>query len=77
MLMDQTILGDTLEMLDLLPEGFADLIIIDPPYNLTKDFAGMKFKKMKEDDYLDYLRSWFPKVVSFLKPNGSLYICGD
>ena len=76
-LIDRTILGDTLKVIELLPEAFADLIIIDPPYNLRKDFSGLKFNRMKESDYVDYLRSWFPKVVSFLKPNGSLYICGD
>ena len=76
-LINKTILGDTLQVIGNLPESFADLIIIDPPYNLSKDFSGLKFKKMKEADYLDYLRSWFPKVVSCLKPNGSLYICGD
>jgi DNA modification methylase len=74
---DKTILGDTMQILDLLPQSFADLIIIDPPYNLTKNFSALKFRKMKEADYLDYLRSWFPKVVSLLRPNGSLYICGD
>ena len=76
-LINKTILGDTLQIINHLPEAFADLIVIDPPYNLRKDFADLKFKKMKEADYLDYLRSWFPKVVSCLKPNGSLYICGD
>jgi DNA modification methylase len=76
-LINKTILGDTLQVIDNLPESFADLIIIDPPYNLSKDFSGLKFRKMKETDYLDYLRSWFPKVVSCLKSNGSLYICGD
>ncbi|MDL2323029.1 site-specific DNA-methyltransferase [Bacteroidales bacterium OttesenSCG-928-A17] len=76
-LIDKTILGDTLQVIELLPKAFADLIIIDPPYNLSKDFAAVKFKKMKESDYLDYLRSWFPQVVSLLKPTGSLYICGD
>ncbi len=74
---NRTINGDLLETLKFLPENFADLIIIDPPYNLSKDFSGLKFSKMKEDVYLEYLRSWFPRVVSLLKPNGSLYLCGD
>lgn len=76
-LIGKTILGDTLQVLNFLPEAFADLIIVDPPYNLRKDFAGVKFKKMKDSDYVDYLRSWFPKVIRCLKPNGTLYICGD
>jgi site-specific DNA-methyltransferase (adenine-specific) len=74
---NKTINGDLSDVLKYLPESFADLIIIDPPYNLSKNFSGLKFSKMKEDLYLDYLRSWFPQVVSFLKPNGSLYLCGD
>ena len=39
-ILDRTILGDTFEVLPLLPKSFADLIIADPPYNLTKDFHG-------------------------------------
>ena len=76
-IVNKTINGDLLEILEYLPKNFADLIIIDPPYNLSKNFSGLKFSKMKDDLYLDYLRSWFPQVVSLLKPNGSLYLCGD
>ncbi|MDR2086323.1 MAG: site-specific DNA-methyltransferase [Dysgonamonadaceae bacterium] len=76
-ILNRTIHGDLFETLDYLPKAFADLIIIDPPYNLDKDFAGFKFKKKSDRDYLDYLDSWFPKVVTCLKPNASLYLCGD
>jgi site-specific DNA-methyltransferase (adenine-specific) len=74
---DKTINGDLLETLELLPKAFADLIIIDPPYNLDKDFNGFKFKASNDAAYLDYLRTWFPLVLSLLKDNGSLYLCGD
>jgi site-specific DNA-methyltransferase (adenine-specific) len=74
---DTTIAGDLLNVLPLLPSAFADLIIIDPPYNLSKEFNGLKFKATGDDDYLNYLRSWFPQVCRLLKPNGSLYLCGD
>ena len=76
-IIDKTILGDLVKVIDKIPPEIADLIIIDPPYNLTKDFNGYKFKSLSNDKYLDYLRSWFPKVVSLLKPDGSLYLCGD
>lgn len=76
-ILNQTICGDVNETLLHLPKAFADLIIIDPPYNLSKDFSGMKFKEMTHERYLDYLRTWFPAVVSLLKSNGSLYLCGD
>lgn len=69
--------ADTLACLDLIPNEYFDLIIIDPPYNLYKDFNGLIFSSKKEDDYEDYLRSWFYKVCDKLKDNGSLYMCGD
>jgi site-specific DNA-methyltransferase (adenine-specific) len=74
---NKTILANLFDVLDLLPKEFADLIIIDPPYNLDKNFHGFKFNSTDNENYLAYLRSWFGKVVSLLKPNGSLYLCGD
>jgi site-specific DNA-methyltransferase (adenine-specific) len=75
--LNKTIQGNLFEIIDFLPDTFADLIIIDPPYNLDRNFDGLKFKRMKDDVYLDYLESWFPKVLRLLKPTGSLYLCGD
>ena len=75
--LNRTLNGDMLQMLEYVPENFADLIIIDPPYNLSKDFNGLKFNSRKESSYEEYLDSWFPKVCSKLKPDGSLYICCD
>lgn len=72
-----TIQADLFDVLPLMPDAFADLIIIDPPYNLAKDFNGTKFKSMSNDDYENYLRSWFGNVCDKLKPDGSLYLCGD
>lgn len=75
--MNKTICADLYEVLPVLPKGFADLIIIDPPYNLDKNFHGFQFKATAHDNYVNYLRSWFAQVVELLKPNGSLYLCGD
>jgi site-specific DNA-methyltransferase (adenine-specific) len=74
---NKTICGDLFEIIELLPAEFADLLIIDPPYNLDKDFHGLKFSKTNDEAYLEYLKSWFPKVIKTLKPTGSVYICGD
>ena len=75
---DDTIINaDLFDCLDYIPNGYFNLIIIDPPYNLDKDFNGKKFSSMKSDAYEDYLRSWFYKVCDKLAPNGTLYVCGD
>lgn len=69
--------ADIFDVLDNIPDEYFDMIIIDPPYNLDKDFNGKKFSAMKDSSYEDYLRSWFYKVCDKLKKNGSLYMCGD
>ena len=74
---DVLINGDILNVLCLLPDAFADLVIVDPPYNLTKTFRSTRFSAMPQQDYEDYLRTWFHGVCTKLKPGGSLYLCGD
>lgn len=76
-ILNKTINADLMAALPLLPDEFADLIIIDPPYNLTKSFGGKVFNARSEEAYDEYLASWFPLVCKKLKKNGSLYICGD
>lgn len=74
---DCVINADLFDCIDAIPNGYFNLIIIDPPYNLDKDFHGKKFSSMKSERYEDYLRSWFSRVCDKLAPNGTLYMCGD
>jgi len=76
-IVDKTLNGDIFTMLQFVPDGVADLIIIDPPYNLSKNFGGLKFNARSNQNYDEYLESWFPAVCKKLKANGSLYMCGD
>lgn len=69
--------ADLFDCLDAIPNDYFHLIIIDPPYNLAKDFHGNKFSKLNTTSYEAYLRSWFGKVCDKLAPNGTLYMCGD
>ena len=75
---DKVICNDLLKVIGNIPDEIADLLIIDPPYNLAKDFGTVKFNATKSaDKYEEYLRTWLPLVVKKLKPNGSMYVCGD
>lgn len=74
---DKTINANLMDVLAYIPDNFADLVIIDPPYNLTKDFNGNRFSARSQEDYINYLDEWLPVVVKKLKPTGSLYLCGD
>ena len=75
--LDKTIIGDSLEVLSSLPEKSVDLLIVDPPYNLDKNFHGNKFKKLTDDLYEEYTEEWVLKVLPLLKESASIYVCCD
>lgn len=74
---DVIICGDCFQVLEKLPDALADLIIVDPPYNLRKSFHGNVFSKKKNEEYIEYTRKWLDAVEPILKQEGSLYICCD
>lgn len=76
-ILDKTIHGDMLRVCPLLPDRSVDLIIADPPYNLTKTFHKTTFSKKKNSDYEEYTRQWLSAVKPLLKDTGSIYVCCD
>lgn len=68
---------DLLACLDFLPDAFIDLAIIDPPYNLNKQFGDNKFSKTTADTYQAWLESWMNKLKRCLKSTASVYVCCD
>lgn len=76
-ILDKTIIGNSFEIMELLPEKSVDLIVADPPYNLTKSFHGTQFSKKKESEYEEYTHKWLSKAVPLLKDDGSIYVCCD
>ncbi len=75
--LNKTIMGNMLEVCPLLPEKSVDLIIADPPYNLTKSFNGNTFAKRSMEEYEAYTRQWLEAVKPLLKESGSIYVCCD
>jgi site-specific DNA-methyltransferase (adenine-specific) len=75
--LDRTILGDSLNVLPLLPRRMADLLIVDPPYNLSKSFNGTNFKKRSSREYEEWLHSWIRLALPILKPAASVYVCSE
>lgn len=76
-ILDKTIIGNSFHVMGLLPEKSIDLIIADPPYNLTKSFHGTQFSRKKESEYEDYTRQWLSKAIPLLRDDGSIYVCCD
>ena len=75
--LDATINGDMRAVCPLLAPGCADLIIADPPYNLTKSYDGTAFRRRGAEEYEEYTRAWLAAVEPLLSPRGSIYVCCD
>lgn len=72
-----TILGDSFLALEKIKDNSVDLLIVDPPYNLDKDFHGNEFKKSTSDSYRIYTQKWIDAIKAKLKNTASVYVCCD
>ncbi len=76
-ILNKTINQNLFDILEYLPSGFVDLLIIDPPYNLHKTFNGTAFKEKSILEYAAWLESFLTLLKRTLKPTASIYFCGD
>jgi site-specific DNA-methyltransferase (adenine-specific) len=74
---DSIFCGDSFEICEKMPRGFVDLLIVDPPYNLSKNYHGTKFSKTDDEEYRSFTRKWLTAVIPLLKPTASVYVCCD
>ena len=74
---DRIVCGDAFEVAKRLPEKAFDLMIVDPPYNLTKNYGGEKFYKTNGDEYAEFTEKWIRAFYPALKPTASVYVCCD
>ena len=72
-----TVLGDTFKALTKIDDKSIDLLIVDPPYNLDKNFHGNDFKKRGLEEYAFYTEKWIEAIKPKLKGTASLYVCCD
>ena len=76
-LSDAIINADIFEISKLLPEKFVDLLILDPPYNLSKNYNGRGFKKLDSGEYAKWFEDLLQDLRPFLKNDASIYVCSD
>ncbi len=65
--------GDVLLALKEIQDESVDLIFADPPYNIGKDFDGLK-EKWTEEDFLAWCYEWIEDCHRVLKPTGTFYL---
>ncbi|MYF54143.1 MAG: site-specific DNA-methyltransferase [Gammaproteobacteria bacterium] len=74
---NQLIIGDIFEIVNYLPSQFVDLLILDPPYNLTKDYNESNFKQKSPERYSQWFQALIVTLKPLLKPNATVYVCSD
>ena len=89
LLLDQVLQGDSLELMEGLPEGSVDLVFADPPYNLqlSKELYRPNMTRVEGVDedwdrfdgfqhYDDFTRAWLSASRRVLRNDGGLWVIG-
>ena len=67
--------ADAIEMLNDIGNGSADIIFLDPPFNLGKRYTGTKdIDKKPTEAYRDWLTNVIDISIETLTPGGALYL---
>ena len=81
---NRVICGDSLEVLDTIPESVIDLVITDPPYGLNFRSAWPSEGKKKDfiendkfEEFVPLIQKVIPKLIRVMKENSEIYwFCG-
>ncbi len=82
---DNIYCGDSLKLMQKIPEEFVDLIVTDPPfaiefkakrgnYNRTANRVLEGYNEISKKDYYDFTINWMREAFRILKRNGSMYV---
>lgn len=74
---NKTVHGRLEDVAEKLPKNFVDLLIVDPPYNLNKDFGNNIFRVKKHHEYESHFEAWLLSILHTLKEDASVYVCCD
>ena len=74
---DKVVNQEVFEVIPLLPNDLADLLILDPPYNLTKTFGSTAFTKRSTAEYGKWFENLLISLLPKLKDTASVYVCSE
>ncbi len=70
-------LGDCISDMNAMPQGSADLVFADPPFNIGYDYDVYEDSK-EHQQYIDWSAQWIAAVYRVLKPDGTFWLAiGD
>lgn len=68
-------LEDCLNGLKKISDDSVDIVIVDPPYNIGKNFGNNK-DNMPLKEYIDWSKKWMNECIRIIKSSGTIYIYG-
>ena len=78
---DRVINGDASAVLERLADrglaGRVQLLLVDPPYNLTKVYNGARFSERSGEAYSEWLDGWIELTKPLLHETASVYVCSE
>ena len=75
MKLNQVVHGDMMAVVKKLGDGVAQSVLVDPPYNIGKDF-GNDSDKQEMEDYLKWCDEWMDECYRVLADNGTMFVYG-
>jgi len=66
---------DVVEGLKEIESESVDCIILDPPYNIGKDYGNNR-TNLQTSEYVEWAKQWLAECERILKPSGTMYIYG-
>ena len=73
---DKIFYQDCAEGLKILPNSYFDCIIVDPPYNIGKEFSDTCRDNMALSDYIIWLKQILDECLRVLKKDKLIYLYG-
>jgi site-specific DNA-methyltransferase (adenine-specific) len=72
----EVVRSDALEALTNLSDASVDLVFLDPPFNLGKDYGanGKSGDRLAEQDYQQYMVRILDQAIRVMKPSAALYL---
>lgn len=70
------LIGDSISILDQVPDNSCRLVFADPPYNMGKNFGNNKDKWVSGEDYAKWCMEWIDKCIDKMTDDGSIMIMG-
>lgn len=70
---NKTHLGDLMVLMKKINTGTIDMVFIDPPYNLKKNYS-IYNDELRNSDYVGWCNNWLSECMRVLKSTGSLFV---